>query len=261
MIELAAGPHTARVDDEHGGRVASLIFDGHEVLVTSATSPLGWGSYPMVPFAGRIRRGHFRFEGRDHSMPLNMTPHAIHGTVFESRWSIVDADRTTCRLRCDLGDHWPFTGRVEHTVSLHEGGIDHELTVSADEPMPTQVGWHPWFVKPLSSRLTFRAMHRRDAEGIAEAHESAVLDLVPGTIDDCFVDPQEILTLGYETFRLELTSTCRHWVVYDEPPHATCVEPQSGPPDVLNHAPLVVTSAEPATHRFTITWLPHTPRA
>lgn len=261
MIELSAGPHTARVDDERGGRVASLCFAGHEVLVTSAASPLGWGSYPMVPFAGRIRHGKFRFDGRNFSMPLNMPPHAIHGTVFESRWDVVDADHTMCRLRCNLGDQWPFRGRVEHTVTLNDSGIDHELTVSADEPMPAQVGWHPWFVKPLTTHLIFRATHRRDHEGIAESLESPIPDLVPGTTDDCFVDPQEILTLGYDTFDLELTSTCRHWVVYDEPPHATCVEPQSGPPNAFNQAPAVVTPTEPLTHRFTITWAPHPPQA
>ncbi|MBU3688736.1 MAG: aldose epimerase [Acidimicrobiales bacterium mtb01] len=270
MIELAAGPHTARVDDECGGRLASLRFDGREVLVThdveTTTSPLGWGSYPMVPFAGRIRHGRFTFDGRVHSLPLNMPPHAIHGTVFESRWDVVDTDDLTCRLRCDLGEQWPFRGRVEHVIALRHdstgrGGVDHRLTVFAEEPMPAQVGWHPWFVRPVSSRLRFRAMHRRDAEGIARPVESPIPDLVPGAIDDSFVDPQEILTLHYDTFDLELTSTCRDWVVYDEPTHATCVEPQSGPPDALNHAPSVVTPSQPMTHRFAIEWVARAARA
>jgi aldose 1-epimerase len=220
----------------------------------------------MVPFAGRVRHGRFGFGGHHHSLPVNMAPHAIHGTVFESRWSVIDVDVATCRLRCDLGDAWPFRGRVEHLISLsHEspnlGRVDHELTVVADESMPAQVGWHPWFVEPRTTRLRFRAMHPRDDEGIARPSESVIPDLVPGTIDDCFVDPQEILTLRYDTFDLELTSTCRYWVVYDEPSHATCVEPQSGPPNGLNHAPTVVTPEHPLTHRFTIEWVPRTARA
>jgi aldose 1-epimerase len=36
---------------------------------------------------------------------------------------------------------------------------------------------------------------------------------------------------------LSLTSSCDHWVVFDERAHATCVEPQSGPPDAFNLDP------------------------
>ena len=32
-----------------------------------------------------------------------------------------------------------------------------------------------------------------------------------------------------------MTSTCDHVVLYDQPRHAICVEPQTGPPDALNH--------------------------
>ena len=36
---------------------------------------------------------------------------------------------------------------------------------------------------------------------------------------------------GRSGSRSRLTSTCDHWVVYTEPEHAICVEPQSGPPE------------------------------
>ena len=53
---------------------------------------------------------------------------------------------------------------------------------------------------------------------------------------------------------MTVTSDCDHWVVYDQPAHATCVEPQSGPPDALNVAPVVVSPGEPLTRTMTITW-------
>ena len=37
-----------------GARLASLVVAGHERLVTRGDDPLGWGAYPMVPFAGRL---------------------------------------------------------------------------------------------------------------------------------------------------------------------------------------------------------------
>jgi aldose 1-epimerase len=41
-------------------------------------------------------------------------------------------------------------------------------------------------------------------------------------------------------------------VVYTEPDHAVCVEPQSGPPDEVNIAPRLVTSEDPL--RLTTSW-------
>ena len=37
-----------------------------------------------------------------------------------------------------------------------------------------------------------------------------------------------------------MTSACTHWVVFDERPYATCVEPQTGPPDAFNIAPSII---------------------
>ena len=54
---------------------------------------------------------------------------------------------------------------------------------------------------------------------------------------------------------MRLTSDCRHWVVYDEPAHATCVEPQSGPPDAFNLEPLVLAPGETLQRWFLMEWL------
>jgi aldose 1-epimerase len=84
--------------------VASLTVDatplivGHDPSLPSA----GWGSFPMVPWAGRIRRGRFSFDGVDHQLPINFEQHAIHGTGFEQSWRVVDHDTMCCSLSCDL---------------------------------------------------------------------------------------------------------------------------------------------------------------
>jgi galactose mutarotase-like enzyme len=104
MIELAAGSATAIISPVDGGRIASLRIDGREVLVTgdSSSNPLHWGSYPMVPYAGRIRRGRFTFAGREHHLPISLAPHAIHGSGFTSRWEVLDAGLDHAELQTDL---------------------------------------------------------------------------------------------------------------------------------------------------------------
>ena len=53
---------------------------------------------------------------------------------------------------------------------------------------------------------------------------------------------------------ITVASTADHWVVFDEPEYALCVEPQSGPPDVLNHDPPILEAGDSATVAMTITW-------
>ena len=53
---------------------------------------------------------------------------------------------------------------------------------------------------------------------------------------------------------LALESSLDHWVVYDEPDHAICVEPQSGPPDALNLGPRLVRAAEPLRGELVLRW-------
>ena len=57
-----------------GGRVAHLRYQGVEWLVDAqqaGPAAIVRGCYPMVPWAGRIRRGQFHFDGRPHRLPLN----------------------------------------------------------------------------------------------------------------------------------------------------------------------------------------------
>ena len=62
---------SGRRGTRRGGRVAQITADGTALLVAESEahepSPLAWGSYPMVPWAGRIRHGRFRFDGEDYS--------------------------------------------------------------------------------------------------------------------------------------------------------------------------------------------------
>ena len=131
------------LDPVEGGRISSLTVDDQELLVTDRRSgAMSWGCFPMVPFAGRLRRGNFGFAGHDYSMPANLGPHAIHGTGFTRAWD-VEADGT---LALELGPPWPLGGSVRHRVrALDDDTVTATLEVHADQQaMPAQAGWHPW---------------------------------------------------------------------------------------------------------------------
>ncbi|MGZ8438045.1 MAG: aldose epimerase family protein [Candidatus Limnocylindrales bacterium] len=246
-LVLHAADATLEVSPLDGGRISSLVVHGSELLRSRAEGggPILWGSFPMAPFAGRIRHARFQFAGRDVQLEVNHPPNAIHGTVFQRGWHVDDP--TT--LSIDLGPGWPFPGRLVQRFALRDDGLDISLTLLADEPMPAWMGWHPWFRRrltgtdgrpaapsePVQIHLDAAWMYVRDADGLPTGELVAP---PPGPWDDCFTGLRSSPRLTWPgVLGLELTSSADHWVVYDEPPDAVCVEPQTAPPDFVNLAP------------------------
>lgn len=253
---LEAGDARLEITPDDGGRMRSLMINGHEVMVTgSPEGPIGWGCYPLLPWAGRLREGRFTFAGREFRVPRNDPPHAIHGVAFDRPWRS-DDERT---ISIDLDERWPFRGRAVQRFTLNADELTATLELHADEPMPGVVGWHPWFRRRLASggpeaRLSFAAgaMLVRDASGIATA---ARVPPTSGPFDDAFTELTALPVLEWPgKLRLALTSTCAWWVVYTERSHALCVEPQSGPPDAPNLMPEVVEPERPLVHTMTWRW-------
>ncbi|OGO57758.1 MAG: hypothetical protein A2Z32_06015 [Chloroflexi bacterium RBG_16_69_14] len=254
-LRLSASGVEAIIDLAAGGRVASLVVEGRQLLKTEGYGPFAWGSFPMAPYAGRVRGGTFGFDRRTIQLPIAMPPHAIHGTVYDRLWSVLGDGAITT----ELGPDWPFAGRVVQRFELAADHLACRLELHADEPMPASIGWHPWFLRRLTDvpeelRLDLEAgsMYVRDTDGIATAERVAP---PPGPWDDCFTDLRRPPVLRWPGF-LELTieSDCEDWVVYTAPEDALCVEPQTAPPDALNRDPVVVQPGRPLVAEMTWRW-------
>jgi aldose 1-epimerase len=255
LIRLSAPGVDVIIDLVAGGRIASLLIDGHELLKTSRDGPRDWGSFPMVPYAGRVRNAEFVFRGEQRRLPATLPPHAIHGTVLDRRWQAVD--ETT--IAVDLGPDWPFSGRAVQRFELSADGLTCRLEIDADEPMPASIGWHPWFIRRIAGvgeelelDVEPGAMYVRDAAGITTGELVAPR---PGPWDDCFIDLRRPPLLRWPGF-LELTieSDCSAWVIYTEPTDALCVEPQTARPDALESDAVVVGAGRPLTAEMTWRW-------
>jgi aldose 1-epimerase len=254
-LELMAPGVGAVVDLVAGGRLASLVVDGRELLKTQGDGPITWGSFPMAPFAGRVRDATLRFAGETYALHPTLPPHAIHGTVLGRRWRVV-GDRA---IATDLGPDWPFAGYAMQRFELGSDHLTCRLELHADEPMPASIGWHPYFARrpdgvagALELDFEAGAMYVRDAAGIATDRR---IEPPPGPWDDCFTDLRRPPVLRWPGF-LELTieSDCRHWVVYTAPPDALCVEPQTAPPDAVNTDPTIVLPGQPLIAEMTWRW-------
>lgn len=254
MLTFESGAARVTVDPATGGRLASLTVHGHELLVGAETDSMRWGSYPMVPFAGRIARGRFRFDGVDHSLPVNLAPHAIHGYGYTSAWRVLHEDR----IAWGFGDPWPFRGEVVQRFDLADAGLEVTMTATAHERQPMMLGWHPWFRRDIgighAAQLEFSAAHmyELDAEGIPTGR---LRSPSPQPWDDCFTDVVDGPRLRWgDELELRLSSTAEHWVVFTEPEHALCVEPQTGAPDEVNREPRVVEAGDTLSIGFRLEW-------
>ena len=102
--------------DLQGGRIAELEVDGQQLLVGFDERPTRWGSFPMIPWCGRLDRGELSFGGAVHRFPLSSPPHAIHGIAHTRRWQQVD----DCTIRVGLDGPWPYGGSCDTAFRRRE---------------------------------------------------------------------------------------------------------------------------------------------
>ena len=257
LVHIAHGSLVVDIAPLAGGRVAQIARDGEPWLVgqdDGYAAMIAWGSYPMLPWVGRIRRGRFDFDEHSYQLPLNLGGHAIHGVGFSMPWSVDAHSSTHVDLSLALPEdrRWPFGGVARQRIEVAKNRLRMDLSVKAGAlAMPAAIGWHPWFRKPDSIDFNPEKVYSRDAEGIV-VHPLLAPPLGPW--DDCFVNYQPVLIhRGQQTLRL--TSDCRKWVVYDEPAHATCIEPQTGPPDSFNLEPMRLAPGASLAAWFMLEWL------
>ena len=256
LITIAHGDLRVAVAPQAGGRIAQIQYDGVDHLIgydEANPAMIAWGSYPMLPWAGRIRQGRFDFQGREYQLPLNLEGHAIHGVAFAMPWQVDVQDTRSVELSLALpeDERWPFGGVAHQRIEAGEGRLTMELSVRADRvSMPAVIGWHPWFRKPGQLLFSPSRIYPRDPQGIATL---PLKEPSPSPWDDCFIN-QAPIVLQRAGQSLRLSSDCTHWVVYDQTTFATCVEPQSGPPDAFNIEPMMLLPGETLRRTFLIEW-------
>ena len=154
-FQLTSSRAVARID-LLAGRLGSLIVDDMELLVTEGIKPTRWGSFPMVPWCGRLDHGLLTFDGVEHQFPPTSGVHANHGTAMHQTWTQTSDNE----IKTDLGKHWKFGGTVFQRFEVADDAFTVHMTVIAGEvamPAPANngAGYHgpvQWrFFGPLTA--------------------------------------------------------------------------------------------------------------
>jgi len=148
-----------------GGRIHRIRAFGEDILRTPddpglhVSEPFLWGAYVMSPWCNRAASGATVLAGREIALAANFPDGtAIHGLVSSARW----LERSRGELACaGGGDGWPWVFEVSQTASLTGATLTLEYRVwnLDDVPMPSGIGLHPWFRRPVAVRLPAEAVY------------------------------------------------------------------------------------------------------
>lgn len=165
MNVLAAGDWTCVLRPDLGGAVASLTWQGRDILrptAADASDALQTACFPLVPYANRIAGGRFSFGGREPALEVlpPFAPNALHGDGWGAPWQTVRSGADAAELAFDhAADGWPWAYEARQAFALSPAGLTITLSIRNTDsaPMPAGLGLHPYFPAGPDSRLTVQA--------------------------------------------------------------------------------------------------------
>ncbi|WP_244408425.1 aldose epimerase [Roseomonas fluvialis] len=246
MVRIDAGGWDAVLAPQDGGGLTALRFRGQDILVpTPAGERLGgpFGAFWMIPWANRLDGGRLGA----HRLPVNRVADgtAIHGLSRDRPWQVEHAtpDRAVLAQSIVAGPY-RYAARLEHGATGEGFALDLAVTNTGEAPLPFGAGWHPWFVRPPGTWLSFRAAMRftHDARCLPVAaapctgldgDEAAFLGL-----DTHFAGWDGVARMAWPGIGLTLAAEgalATNLQVYAPAERAVlCVEPSSHVPDAPN---------------------------
>jgi aldose 1-epimerase len=233
-----------------GGCIAGLWFDGTPVLRScepeALTSARLAASYPLVPYSNRIADGRFSWLGRTYQLPINDSPHALHGVGLASPWRVEQSDATTAELLLQHvpGAVWPFAFEARQRFVLSQDALLCEMSVvnRAPHDAPMGLGWHPFFPRRPHNRLRAPLSGRWEADERKLPSRRVPVhglddDISQLDLDHCFDGWSGTASIRDGQLELTLSSSLRRLVVYTPPDKAFfAVEPVSHVNNAINQA-------------------------
>jgi aldose 1-epimerase len=141
------------------------IIDDELNLDSLREQPSRYGNPILFPWASRIGRGRYSFEGKEYqAREFQADGDAWHGLVRTRAWEVIDSSSSadnatvTCAISTDhdpsMLDSYPFPHRLELTFTLSAAGFEVAARVAntGTSSMPFGLGFHPYFKLPGDDR-------------------------------------------------------------------------------------------------------------
>jgi aldose 1-epimerase len=257
-VALKTGNSIVTLAPDVGGGISELVLAGHEILLRERgvdaddSDPRNLGEFPMGPWVNRIANGRFAWHEREICVAdgPGHDPQGLHGIGWRRSWSISESSETeaTLGITWDGGTGWPFPFRFSRRFILepHALKIEARLTNLGSQPMPSAIGFHPYFpTRGAVVRAQMSAGWVTDRVGLPACLglEDVAARMRPGLViadeplDNCFVGWDGVVVIDWPTHTLTMRTepALRHLQVYSPADgDRFCVEPQSAMPDAFN---------------------------
>jgi|APFre7841882630_1041343.scaffolds.fasta_scaffold16907_2 aldose 1-epimerase len=231
-FELRAGALRLALRPDLGGSIAGLWHHGVPVMRSMEPDQLARASraacFALVPYANRIARGRFSWQGRPYQLALDGEggPHPLDGVGYLSRWEFAPPGgpsgpaeiALTLDHRADEG--WPFPFRARQLFQLSPTSLRVELSVtnSAAQAAPVGLGWRCSFPRRTRSRLHVECSGRWELDPLMLPTQlvpqpGVDADLAHLDYDHCFEGWAGPARLRDERFALTLRSSLSRLVI------------------------------------------------
>lgn len=155
MITLSHNECSVSIDPLRGGGITHFSWNERPVFLPARIgdpTPLGLACFVMLPFANRIAKGTFAWNGKTIRLPTNCVQaserHSIHGHGWQNPWMVEKSDDSSLTLVYKhSASSWPWDYEARQTVELTKNGYRHHLAIinQSAEAMPAGLGLHPYF--------------------------------------------------------------------------------------------------------------------
>jgi aldose 1-epimerase len=255
VVDLAPeiGGSVASFRAHRAGNIVNLMRPMSEEAKASR-NPGGAAMFPMVPYANRIAGNRFDFDEHIYQFKQNVPeePFTIHGTGWQSAWTVAEANTTSAELNLDhLASNEPYSYSAFQRFRLTPDRlvVMTGVTNRGDRTMPFGFGQHPCWERQAGVKLRFRSTHfwlsgtaGVPTERIATPPEldfSQARPLPLAWRDNCYAgwDGRAEITFPHSGIGLsiEASSLFRHLMFYCDPAKTFfCVEPQTHATGALN---------------------------
>ncbi|XP_062518400.1 uncharacterized protein YihR-like [Corticium candelabrum] len=229
------------------GKLKSVIWT-HDRNATSVRENGSWRGQILLPYANRVNKGIYEFEETFYRLPIADFDrhHAMHGLIYNRTLTVVDQmagdDGAVVILGYnftgeDLG--YPFLLEVIFTYSLRSEGFFFKVrarNVMERDPLPFQVGWHPYFLVSVVSEaiVTFDRSTLWNHVDVSN-NSNVYSDLIPTGLTHLWDNFTRGTPIG---------GTMRHPTFYDDESKAT------KPPQLSRH--FVTSIYDPVTSDVTV---------
>jgi aldose 1-epimerase len=175
-IEVSIAPSLGNNAYEMKVHGAAVLWSPYSTLRQFAAKPVLLGVPLLAPWANRLDEDAFYANGKRYAFDdglgnirRDQFKQPIHGLLASAnRWRVVEtgADERAAWVSSRL-DFWrdpdwmaqfPFAHTIEMTHRLSNGALEVHLAIEnlSDDPMPLQIGFHPYFAIPRRDEWQLR---------------------------------------------------------------------------------------------------------